>query len=134
MIYFLYFVHISTCFFLIGVVLLQQGKGADLAVFGGGATQAAFGARSAATMLHKLTVGFFVLFIMTTLSIGILQRDSGGSSIMSDVETPAPADAASDTAEPTPENTALPATNGTAEEDSGTTESASDEAENDASN
>ena len=133
MIYFLYFVHISTCFFLIGVVLLQQGKGADLAVFGGGATQAAFGARSAATMLHKLTVGFFVLFIMTTLSIGILQRDSGGSSIMSDVETTAPEDAASDTAEPTLD-TDLPATNGTAEEDSGTTESASDEAENDAPN
>lgn len=103
MIYFLYIVHISTCFFLIGVVLLQQGKGADLAVFGGGATQAAFGARSAATILHKLTVGIFVLFIMTTLSIGIVQRGSSGSSIMSDVEATAPAEApadgASDTAE-----------------------------------
>lgn len=104
MIYFLYFVHISTCFFLIGVVLLQQGKGADLAVFGGGATQAAFGARSAATMFHKLTVGFFVLFIMTTLSIGILQRDSDGSSIMSDVEATAPAEAPTDTASDTAES------------------------------
>ncbi len=126
MIYFLYFVHISTCFFLIGVVLLQQGKGADLAVFGGGATQAAFGARSAATMFHKLTVGFFVLFIMTTLSIGILQRDSGGSSIMSDVEATAPAEAptdtASDTAEPVPESGVAPTTDAAAEEDLGAAE------------
>ena len=69
------------------VVLLQQGKGADLSVFGGGTTQAAFGMRGAATLLHKLTVGFFVLFIMTTVSIGILQAGGGGSSIMLDVDS-----------------------------------------------
>ena len=87
MLFFLYFAHIVTCFFLILVVLLQQGKGADLSVFGGGSTQAAFGARGAATLLHKLTVGCFVLFLATTMSIGIATR-GGGSSIMSDVESP----------------------------------------------
>ena len=89
MIYVLYFIHVVCCLFLILVVLLQQGKGADLSVFGGGSTQAAFGARSAATLLHKATVGFFVLFILTTLTIGILQRGAGSSSIMSglDLET-----------------------------------------------
>ena len=90
MIYVLYFVHIVCCLFLILVVLLQQGKGADLSVFGDGATQAAFGARSTATLLHKATVGFFVLFILTTLSIGIAQRESGSSSIMSGIEADAP--------------------------------------------
>ena len=45
------------------------GKGADLSVFGGGATQAAFGARGAASLLHKLTVWGFVAFIVTTVSI-----------------------------------------------------------------
>ncbi|HLE84992.1 MAG TPA: preprotein translocase subunit SecG [Thermoanaerobaculia bacterium] len=86
MIYLFYAVHIVVCIFLILVVLLQQGKGADLSVFGGGSTQTAFGARSATTLLHKLTVTSFVLFICTTLLIGILQGGAGGSSIMSEVE------------------------------------------------
>ena len=56
MIYLLYTLHITICIFLILVVLLQQGKGADLSVFGGGTTMAAFGARSATNLLHRLTV------------------------------------------------------------------------------
>ena len=87
MIYVVYSIHIVTSLFLIMVVLLQQGKGADLSVFGGGATQAAFGMRGAATLLHKLTVGCFVLFIVTTISIGILQKGGGSSSIMLDVDS-----------------------------------------------
>ena len=79
MLYVLYFVHVVISIFLILVVLLQQGKGADLSVFGGGATQAAFGARGAATVLHKLTVTCFVLFILTTLSIGLMQARSNPS-------------------------------------------------------
>lgn len=71
--------HVIICIFLILVVLLQQGKGADLSVFGGGSTQTAFGARGATTLLHKLTVTSFVLFIATTMLIGIFQSDSGGS-------------------------------------------------------
>ena len=86
MIYVVYAIHIITCIFLILVVLLQQGKGADLSVFGGGTTQAAFGARGAATLLHKLTVAFFILFLFTTLSIGILQRQRRGSSVMQELE------------------------------------------------
>ncbi len=89
MIYLLYFVHVVVCLFLILVVLLQQGKGADLSVFGGGATMAAFGARGATTLLHKLTVTSFVLFILTTLSIGILQTRSTGGSVVSGASRPA---------------------------------------------
>jgi preprotein translocase subunit SecG len=84
-IYVLYFLHVLVCVFLILVVLLQQGKGADLSVFGGGSTQTAFGARGAATLLHKLTVASFVVFILTTLGIGILKSGPGGASVMSDV-------------------------------------------------
>ena len=93
MIYLFYAVHIVVCIFLILVVLLQQGKGADLSVFGGGSTQTAFGARSATTLLHKLTVTSFVLFICTTLLIGILQGGAGGSSIMSEIEETATGEA-----------------------------------------
>jgi preprotein translocase subunit SecG len=81
-IYVLYFVHIVTCFFLILVVLLQQGKGADLSVFGGGATQSAFGARGATQLIHKLTVASFVIFVFTTIGISLLQNRSGAVSVM----------------------------------------------------
>ncbi len=80
-----YTIHVVICLFLILVVLLQQGKGADLSVFGGGGTMTAFGARGAATLLHKMTVFAFVSFIVTTLTIGILQKQSDGSSVMIDV-------------------------------------------------
>lgn len=92
MIYLVYTLHVVVCFFLIMVVLLQQGKGADLSVFGGGSTQTAFGARGAATLLHKMTVAGFVAFIFTTISIGFLQGGGRGGSVMSTVvEEPAPA-------------------------------------------
>ncbi len=89
MIWVLYFLHVIVSVFLILVVLLQQGKGADLSVFGGGSTQAAFGARGAATLLHKLTVGGFILFTLTTLTIQILQGRLADSSVLSGVDAPA---------------------------------------------
>jgi preprotein translocase subunit SecG len=82
-IYLLYTLHVLVCVFLILVVLLQQGKGADLSVFGGGSTQTAFGARGATTLLHKITVISFIVFVLTTLMIGIPQF-SGSSSVMRD--------------------------------------------------
>jgi len=78
-IYLLYVIHVLVCVFLILVVLLQQGKGADLSVFGGGSTQTAFGARSATTLLHKLTVASFVIFILTTVSISLVKGGPGGT-------------------------------------------------------
>ena len=87
MVYALYTIHVGVSLFLILVVLLQQGKGADLSVFGGGGTQAAFGARGAATLLHKLTVGAFVAFILTTILIGFSTGGHGSSSVMSAVAT-----------------------------------------------
>jgi preprotein translocase subunit SecG len=81
-IYLLYVVHVIVCVFLILVVLLQQGKGADLSVFGGGSTQTAFGARSATTMLHKLTVASFVIFILTTISIALFKGGPSGGTVM----------------------------------------------------
>ncbi|MFN2387803.1 MAG: preprotein translocase subunit SecG [Thermoanaerobaculia bacterium] len=66
--------YVFICFFLILVVLLQQGKGADIAgAFGGGGTQTAFGARGATTLLHKLTTGAFVGFIVLSLLLTVLE-------------------------------------------------------------
>jgi preprotein translocase subunit SecG len=91
-IYVLYTIHVVVCIFLILVVLLQQGKGADLSVFGGGSSMAAFGARGATTLLHRLTVGAFVAFVLTTIGIAYLKAHEG-STVMKRVKTKAPASA-----------------------------------------
>lgn len=111
--------HVIISLFLILVVLVQQGKGADLAgAFGGGGSQTAFGARGATTLLHKLTTGFFIAFVLTSLALAVLQGRPQGS-VMSDAPTasaPAPvtpaAPATSTPAAPATETTpAAPATN-----------------------
>ena len=83
-------IHIIISIFLILVVLLQQGKGADLAgAFGGGGSQTAFGARGATTLLHKLTTAFFVLFIITSISLSILQSRPAASVMSGQAVQPA---------------------------------------------
>ena len=83
-------VHVLISLFLILVVLVQQGRGADLAgAFGGGGSQTAFGARGATTLLHKLTTGFFVAFVLTSMALAILQAHPR-SSVMSGRPTSAP--------------------------------------------
>lgn len=102
MIYLLYTLHIIICIFLILVVLLQQGKGADLSVFGGGTTMAAFGARSATNLLHRMTVGAFVAFILTTLGIAYLKGHVEGSSVMKAAARPPASAPATTPVAPTP--------------------------------
>jgi preprotein translocase subunit SecG len=73
MIIFLVIIHVIVCFFLIGVVLLQQGKSADLAgAFGGQGSQTAFGPRGAANLLTKLTTWGAVLFMVISLALTVL--------------------------------------------------------------
>jgi len=89
MIIFLVIVHVLISVFLILVVLVQQGKGADLAgAFGGGGSQTAFGARGATTLLHKLTTGFFIAFVVTSMALAVLQARPR-SSVMSGTTAPA---------------------------------------------
>ena len=69
-------------FVLMLVILLQQGKGGDIAsAFGGGSSQAAFGARSGATVLSRATTVCAVLFIVGALVLGILGQRGPGSVI-----------------------------------------------------
>ena len=57
--------HVIVCFFLIGVVLLQQGRSADLAgAFGGQGSQTAFGPRAAANVLTRLTTWSAIIFML----------------------------------------------------------------------
>src|SRR5208283_3819479 len=71
--YFVIVLHVIVCFFLIGVVLLQQGRSADLAgAFGGQGSQTAFGPRAAANVLTRLTTWSAIIFMLTSISLVIL--------------------------------------------------------------
>ena len=89
MIYLLTFVHVVVCLFLIGVVLLQQGKSADLAgAFGGQGSQTAFGPRGAANLLTKMTTWAAIIFMVTSISLTVvLSRSNGDRSVLSGVKT-----------------------------------------------
>ena len=84
-------VHVIVCFFLIGVVLLQQGRSADLAgAFGGQGSQTAFGPRAAANVLTRLTTWSAIIFMVTSISLTVLyQRSTGPHSVLQGVK-PAP--------------------------------------------
>ncbi|MBI3803824.1 MAG: preprotein translocase subunit SecG [Nitrospirae bacterium] len=72
---FVVIIHLIVCLILMGVVLLQAGKGAEMGAAFGGSSQTIFGSRGAATFLSKLTVGAAVLFMITSLTLSILSRD-----------------------------------------------------------
>lgn len=66
--------HIVACLFLIGVVLLQQGKNQDLAsAFGGGGTQTAFGPRGSANVLSRATTILAGVFMVTCLALSMMR-------------------------------------------------------------
>src|SRR5688500_14862682 len=74
-------IYVIVCLTLIMVVLLQQGKGGGMAnaFGGGGSSQAAFGARSGATVLSRATTICAVLFIVGALALGIMGQRGPGS-------------------------------------------------------
>jgi preprotein translocase subunit SecG len=94
-------VHVFACLFLIVVVLLQTGKGADMgAVFGGG-SQTLFGSGGAGNLLTKLTTGTAIAFMITSLILSYAHNRAAGGGLLNRIPTDAAAPAA-----PTP----LPAT------------------------
>ncbi len=60
-------VHIIACVFLIAVVLLQTGKGADMGAVFGGSSDTVFGSSGAGNFLTRLTTGVAALFMLTSL-------------------------------------------------------------------
>src|SRR5215471_9578660 len=72
--YLIVVVHVIACLFLIAVVLLQQGKGQDLAsAFGGGGTQTAFGPRGSANVLSRATTILAGAFMVTSLGLSLVR-------------------------------------------------------------
>lgn len=87
--YFVIVIHVLVCLFLVGVVLLQQGKSADLAgAFGGQGSQTAFGPRAAANVLTRLTAWSAVIFMVTSLGLTVLyDRTTNSQSVLSGTKT-----------------------------------------------
>ena len=86
--YFVIVLHVIVSLFLIGVVLLQQGRSADLAgAFGGQGSQTAFGPRAAANVLTRLTTWSAIIFMITSLSLTVLfVRSNHSRSVLDDTK------------------------------------------------
>lgn len=100
-------IHIIVCIALIGIVLIQGGKGAEVgATFGAGASQTVFGASGGQSFLGKMTTGAAIVFMLTSLALAIFWGQPGASSIMPDQVAPA----STGQTMPTPATPVAPAT------------------------
>ena len=79
-------VHVCICFLMIGAMLLQSGKGAEIGASFGGSSQTVFGSRGPANFLSKLTVIVAAVFMMTSLSLAILAKQRNFSSTVIDMQ------------------------------------------------
>ncbi len=106
--------HVIVSLFLIGVVLLQAGKGAEIgASFGSASSHTIFGSRGPGSFLGKLTTGAAIVFMITSFSLAFVGKRGGSSSsvIPKQAEMPAPVTAPAATAKPTaPPESPTPAT------------------------
>jgi len=89
-------IHILLGIGIIGLVLMQQGKGADAgAAFGGGASGSVFGAQGAASFLSRTTAIFATMFFITSLGLAFLSGYQGKKSDII-LDTPAVEEQTSD--------------------------------------
>jgi preprotein translocase subunit SecG len=65
-------IHVLAALFLIAIVLLQGGKGAEMGAAFGGSSQTLFGSRGAATVLSKITTISAVVFMLTSLALTVV--------------------------------------------------------------
>lgn len=78
-------IHVVACFFLIIVVLLQTGKGADMGAVFGGSSQTVFGSGGAGNLLTRLTTYTAVIFMVTSLFLTWVSTRSLTVSVADDV-------------------------------------------------
>jgi preprotein translocase subunit SecG len=99
--------YVLVCGLLIITILLQQGKGGDIAsAFGGGSSQAVFGARSGATLLTRATSVLAALFVVGSITLAAW-GSRGPGSVVGGIDGPPPAPAPAN-ATPAPAAPATP--------------------------
>jgi preprotein translocase subunit SecG len=82
------FVHILVCFFLVVIVLLQHGKGADVGATFGGAGNTVFGTEGPVPLLNKVTTGVAIIFMLTSVTLAYYSANTGTGSVMEGVAPP----------------------------------------------
>ena len=76
-------IHIIVCLFLVSIVLLQHGKGADIGATFGGSSQSLFGSEGPVPMLNKVTTAAAIIFMATSIALAYLSAHRVTGSIMS---------------------------------------------------
>ena len=73
-------VHVLACVLIILIVMVQGGGNVDITAAFGGASQTAFGSRGSITVLHKATWTLGVIFVLTSIMLGVwASKQSSGS-------------------------------------------------------
>lgn len=107
---FLTIIHIVVCFFLVVIVLLQHGKGADIGATFGGSSQSLFGTEGPVPLMNKITTLAAITFMVTSISLAYYSSNRGGGSVMSDFASPPPpVQSTEGVTEPIPMTVPLPA-------------------------
>jgi len=84
-------VHVIVCLFLVGIVLLQHGKGADIGASFGGSSQSLFGTEGPLPLLNKITTASAIIFMLTSVTLAYISSRSGSTSVMTNVTVSQPA-------------------------------------------
>ena len=84
-------VHVIVCLFLVGIVLLQHGKGADIGASFGGSSQSLFGTEGPLPLLNKITTASAIIFMLTSVSLAYISSRTGSTSVMTNVTVSQPA-------------------------------------------
>ncbi|WP_310599932.1 preprotein translocase subunit SecG [Desulfobulbus sp.] len=79
-------VHTIVCLFLICIVLLQHGKGADIGATFGGSSQSLFGTEGPLPLLNKITTFAAIVFMGTSITLAYLSAHKSSGTIMKDLK------------------------------------------------
>ncbi|MEM1187601.1 MAG: preprotein translocase subunit SecG [Pseudomonadota bacterium] len=84
--------HLLLALAIIGLIMLQQGKGADMgASFGAGASQTLFGSSGSGNVLTRTTAWLVALFFATSFGLAVIAKDKTSSAGEFDLQLPEPA-------------------------------------------
>jgi preprotein translocase subunit SecG len=80
-------IHVIVCLFLIIIVLLQHGKGADIGATFGGSSQTLFGTEGPLPLLNKITTFAAVIFMLTSAALAYFSSHISTGSVMNDLKS-----------------------------------------------
>jgi preprotein translocase subunit SecG len=104
------FVHLGVALMIVGLVLLQRGKGADAGTgFGAGASGTVFGARGSASFFSRVTAVLAAVFFMTSLGLAYLATETTAPESLLDTAVTENPDTGLPAAVPAPSEDELPA-------------------------